>query len=209
MCTTTQPPEKCPDGSVKPAGGKCETGGGNPNPGGGNPNPGGGKPNPPVTTPPPTEDPGQSVVPQPNPDTQPPNPETPKPAGSNDVFPANSGLSLNPVAVSPGASVTVTGRGCDANANVKLSIGGVGAGDTRARADGGFDATLPTGATEIGQHQVTAECGPKLAADLDVVLVSQVGGDAGTATVLLFFLLIGGWFLGHRLVSHLPARRPR
>ncbi|MFF2552276.1 hypothetical protein ACFVUS_14815 [Nocardia sp. NPDC058058] len=200
---------------MKPADGKCATGGGNPNPnpGGGNPNPGGGTPNPVITTPPPTtnppENPGGNVVPQPDPATQSPNPETPKPAGSNDVFPANSGLSLNPVAVSPGATVTVTGRGCDANANVKLSIGGASAGDARARADGGFDATLPTGATDIGQHQVTAECGPKLAADLDVVLVSQVGGDAGTATVLLFFLLIGGWFFGHRLVSHLPARRPR
>ncbi|MRH89178.1 hypothetical protein GFY24_17260 [Nocardia sp. SYP-A9097] len=144
------------------------------------------------------------MVPQPDPGTtQPANPK------SNDVFPVNTGLSVNPVAVSPGAPVTVTGRGCDPNANVKLSIGGTSAADTRARSDGGFDATLPTGATEIGHHEVTAECGPKLAAALDVVLVSQVGGGAATATVLLFFLLIGGWFYGHRLVSHLPARRPR
>ncbi|WP_297628548.1 hypothetical protein [Nocardia sp.] len=105
--------------------------------------------------------------------------------------------------------MVVTGRGCDPNADVRLSIGGTAAADARSRADGGFDATLPTGATDIGQHQVTAECGPKLAAALDVVLVSQVGGSAATATVLLFFLLIGGWFYGHRLVSHLPARRPR
>ncbi|WP_157556279.1 hypothetical protein [Nocardia acidivorans] len=158
--------------------------------------------NPPTTNPP--DNPGETVVPQPDPGTtQPANPK------SNDVIPGNTGLSLNPAAVSPGSPVTVTGRGCDPNAEVKLSIGGANATATRARADGGFDATLPTGATDIGHHEVTAECGPKIAAGLDVVLVSQVGGNAATATVLLFFLLIGGWFFGHRLVSHPPARRPR
>ncbi|WP_040806162.1 hypothetical protein [Nocardia concava] len=122
----------------------------------------------------------------------------------------NSGLSLNPPAVPPGAQVTATGSGCDPGSDVRLSIGGAKAGDTKARADGGFEATLTTtGDTEIGQHEVTAECGKKLAADLDIVLVSQVGGGAATMTVLLFFLLIGGWFYGHRMISHLPARRPR
>ncbi|WP_460725278.1 hypothetical protein [Nocardia heshunensis] len=91
---------------------------------------------------------------------------------------------------------------------MRLAIGGADAGGTKARSDGGFEATLVTGDTEIGQHEVTADCGRKLAAPLDIVLVSQVGGGAATMTVLIFFLLIGGWFYGHRLISHLPARRP-
>ncbi|MEU0544162.1 hypothetical protein [Nocardia sp. NPDC005978] len=157
-----------------------------------------------------TTEPG--VTPEPDPVPATPEPGAGNPTttgGSNDVFPAGTGLELNPPAVSPGAPVAVAGRGCDPGARVQVSIGGAAVADTRARADGGFDTTLTTGTTEIGHHDVTAECGPKLAAALDVVLVSEVGGGAATATVLLFFLLIGGWFYGHRLVSHLPARRPR
>ncbi|WP_405490929.1 hypothetical protein [Nocardia sp. NBC_00511] len=144
------------------------------------------------------------VAPPTTSDAQPPPSTTPTPAPAQ-----TTGLSLNPVAVPPGAQVVASGTGCDPGASVHLAIGGANGADTTARADGGFQATLATGDTGIGQHEVTAECGRKLAAPLDIVLVSQVGGDAGTMTVLLFFLLIGGWFYGHRLVSHLPARRPR
>ncbi|MFE5287026.1 hypothetical protein ACFRAQ_18865 [Nocardia sp. NPDC056611] len=118
-------------------------------------------------------------------------------------------MRIDPPAVPPGAPVLASGSGCDPGAAVRLSIGGAAAADTTAGADGGFQATLTTGGTEIGQHEVTAECGRKLAAPLDIVLVSQVGGGAATMTVLVFFLLIGGWFYGHRMISHLPARRPR
>ncbi|MFI6867523.1 hypothetical protein [Nocardia sp. NPDC050406] len=90
-----------------------------------------------------------------------------------------------------------------------LSIGSGRVGDTTAGADGGFDVKLSTGATDIGHHRVTAACGATLAGPLDIVLVSRVGGGASTVTVLLFFLLIGAWFYGHRLVSHLPDRRSR
>ncbi len=103
----------------------------------------------------------------------------------------------------------MTGHGCDPGAPVWLSIGGGPVGDTTAGADGGFDVRLSTGDTDVGHHRVTADCGRTLAGPLDVVLVSRVGGATSTATVLLFFLLIGGWYYGHRLVSHLPARRPR
>ncbi|MFE3256504.1 hypothetical protein [Nocardia sp. NPDC059229] len=139
----------------------------------------------------------------------PPSSEAKPPASTTPVPAQTSGLSLEPPAVAPGAPVQASGTGCDPGANVKLSIGGTTAADTTARADGGFAATLATGGTDIGQHEVTAECGRKLAAPLAIVLVSQVGGGAATMTVLLFFLLVGGWFYGHRLISHLPARRLR
>ncbi|NNH74308.1 hypothetical protein HLB23_31420 [Nocardia uniformis] len=120
-----------------------------------------------------------------------------------------SGLEVNPPAVSAGGAVKVTGRGCDPGATVRLSIGSGQVGDTTAGPDGAFDAELSTGTTDIGHHRVTAACGTTLAGPLDIVLVSRVGGGTSTATVLLFFLLIGGWFFGHRLVSHLPDRRSR
>ncbi|MBL1078553.1 hypothetical protein JK358_29520 [Nocardia sp. 2] len=142
------------------------------------------------------------------PDTPRPNVTTPQPnTGGTPV--SGAGLQLDPVATAPGGAVTASGTGCDPHAAVQISIGGTTVGNTTARADGGFDARLATGDTAIGHHQVTAACGRTLAAPLDIVLVSRVGGATTTATVLLFFLLIGGWFYGHRLVSHIPARRSR
>ncbi|WP_157762670.1 hypothetical protein [Nocardia yamanashiensis] len=215
--------ENCPNGSAKPANGTCpdittpNSGGGGGGNGGGNGgtgsgggggngggNGGGGSG---------SGGDGSGNGGGGNQEQPQPNPGTPQPQGGSGggTQPAanTSALELNPVAVTPGTDVAATGRGCDSGAAVKLSIGNAAVGETKAGADGTFGATLKTGGTEIGQYQVTAECGKKLAANLDIVLVSQVGGGAATATILLFFLLIGGWYYGHRLVSHLPARSPR
>ncbi|MCP9620286.1 hypothetical protein FOH10_22960 [Nocardia otitidiscaviarum] len=150
-------------------------------------------------------------APEAQPDEPLPGSETPLPSepDTGPATPAGSGLAVEPPAVAPGGEVTVTGHGCDPGAPVRLSIGDGPVGDTTAGADGGFDVRLSTGDTDIGHHRVTADCGRTLAGPLDIVLVSRVGGATSTATVLLFFLLIGGWYYGHRLVSHLPARRPR
>ncbi|WP_142386966.1 hypothetical protein [Mycobacterium hubeiense] len=103
--------------------------------------------------------------------------------------------------------MTATGRGCVPEAPVSLSIGETPVGQTVAGPRGGFETPLRTGSVELGRHQVTAECGRTLSAPLDIVLVSYVGSGTSTLTVILFFLLIGVWFYGHRLASHLPARR--
>lgn len=146
-----------------------------------------------------------SAAEAPPPQTDSPTPTTEP--GAAQVYPA--GLEVDPPAVAPGGEITVTGHGCDPGAAVRLSIGTGQVGGAIARSDGGFDAKLSTGATDIGHHKVTAACGATLAGPLDIVLVSRVGGGTSTATVLLFLLLIGAWFYGHRLVSHLPARRSR
>jgi hypothetical protein len=90
---------------------------------------------------------------------------------------------------------------------VSLSIGDVAVGRTVAGSRGGFELPLTTGSVDVGRHQVMAECGRTLSAPLDVVLVSHVGTGTSTVTVILLFLLLGVWFYGHRLASHLPARR--
>ncbi|GAA5072690.1 hypothetical protein [Nocardia iowensis] len=112
-----------------------------------------------------------------------------------------------PSAVGPGTDVKASGHGCAPQAAVDVAIGGVAVGKTVATADGAFEVPLTTGAVDVGRHQVTAQCGRTLVAPLDVVLVSSVGAGTSTLTVILFFLLLGGWYYGHRLVSHLPARR--
>ncbi|MFG1792436.1 hypothetical protein [Nocardia sp. NPDC049149] len=112
-----------------------------------------------------------------------------------------------PSAVSPGAGVTATGHGCDPQAPVQIAIGNVALGKTTAGADGAFEVPLATGAVDVGRHEVQAKCGRTLVAPLDVVLVGSIGAGTSTLTVILFFLVLGSWYYGHRLVSHLPARR--
>ncbi|MFI9505017.1 hypothetical protein [Nocardia sp. NPDC052566] len=149
----------------------------------------------------------------------PPNPVPPPPVAPEPALPPApapppapaaqpAALELTPAAIGPGGDVTANGKGCDPRAQVDLSIGDVAVGKTVAGQDGAFAAPLTTAAVDVGRHQVTARCGRTLAAPLDVVLVSSVGAGTSTFTVIIFFLLIGGWYYGHRLASHLPARRP-
>jgi hypothetical protein len=72
---------------------------------------------------------------------------------------------------------------------------------------GGFQVALTTASVDIGHHEVTAQCGDTLNAPLDVVLVSRVGTGAATMMVIVFFLVTGVWFYGHRLAWRLPMRR--
>ncbi|KAA8887541.1 hypothetical protein F3087_17880 [Nocardia colli] len=116
-------------------------------------------------------------------------------------------MDLTPSAVGPGAGVTASGHGCDPQSPVDVSIENVAVGKTVAGADGAFEVPLSTGAVDVGRHQVTAKCGRTLVAPLDVVLVGSIGSGTSTLTVILFFLLLGGWYYGNRLVSQLPARR--
>ncbi|MFI6046579.1 hypothetical protein ACIA8C_33515 [Nocardia sp. NPDC051321] len=116
-------------------------------------------------------------------------------------------MDLTPSAVEPGAGVTASGHGCDPQAPVDVTMGEVAVAKTVAGADGAFEVPLATGAADVGRYQVTAKCGRTLVAPLDVVLVGSIGTGTSTLTVILFFLLLGGWYYGHRLVSQLPARR--
>ncbi|WP_433194204.1 hypothetical protein ACQP1G_36380 [Nocardia sp. CA-107356] len=117
-----------------------------------------------------------------------------------------AGLELTPSAIGLGDDVTAAGSGCDPQAQVSLLVGETPVGSTVAGADGVFRSPLALTSIEVGRYQVTARCGRTLSAPLDVVLVSRISAATSTLTVILFFLLIGGWFYGHRLVSHLPER---
>jgi len=103
--------------------------------------------------------------------------------------------------------VTALGYGCPPDAPVSLSIGDTSVADTVADPRGDFQAPLITGSVNVGRHVVTAECGRTMRAPLDIVLASHVGTGTSTLAVIVLFLFLGLWFYGHRLVSHLPARR--
>ncbi|MFI6172574.1 hypothetical protein ACIBCN_37755 [Nocardia sp. NPDC051052] len=115
-------------------------------------------------------------------------------------------MDLTPSAVGPGAGVTASGHGCDPQAPVDVTLGGVAVAKTVAGVDGAFEVPLTTGPVDVGRYQVTAKCGPTLVAPLDVVLVGSIGAGTSTLTVILCFLLLGGWYYGRRLVAQLPAR---
>ncbi|WP_329405571.1 hypothetical protein OG563_27490 [Nocardia vinacea] len=128
---------------------------------------------------------------------------TPRPP----IAPPPAALELTPTAIGLGGDVTAAGSGCDPQSQVSLLVGETPVGNAVAGVDGGFRAPLALTSIEVGRYEVTARCGRTLTAPLDVVLVSRVSSATSTLTVILFFLLIGAWFYGHRLVSHLPARR--
>ncbi|WP_062992735.1 hypothetical protein [Nocardia anaemiae] len=133
--------------------------------------------------------------------------EPPPTAAAPPIAPHPATLELNPTAIGPGGDVTAAGSGCDPQSQVSLLVGDTPVGNTVAGADGGFRAPLALASIDVGRYEVTARCGRTLTAPLDVVLVSRISSATSTLTVILFFLLIGAWFYGHRLVSHLPARR--
>ncbi|MEV5834312.1 hypothetical protein [Nocardia sp. NPDC052112] len=144
------------------------------------------------------------VVPTARP-ADPPLPATAAPAPP--IAPQPAALELTPTAIGLGDDVTAAGSGCEPRSQVSLLVGDTPVGNTVAGADGGFRAPLALTSIDVGRYEVTARCGRTLTAPLDVVLVSRISSATSTLTVILFFLLIGAWFYGHRLVSHLPARR--
>lgn len=216
VCSAADPPPTCPkdpDPTVpcEPDDPQCPTGGGTSNPVDPQPDPRPDPGDPDAGTPDPQ--PGSSNQPDPAPDTGRPGtgrPGTAQPPVSEDREPTGSAaLILSPTAVAPGGAVTASGRGCEPGAAVELTIGGTPVGTAVAAADGSFTAELALSAIEVGRHDVQAWCGRPLTAQLDVVLVSSVDSGAATVAILLFFLLLGGWFYGHRLISHRSTRRDR
>ncbi|UGT62296.1 hypothetical protein [Nocardia asteroides] len=142
------------------------------------------------------------------PDTGQPDIENP-PVTDDRSRTGSAALALTPSAIAPGGEVTASGHGCDPGAPVELKIGRTPVGTTVATADGSFTAKLTLSAIAVGRHDVATWCGRPLTAQLDVVLVSRVDSGASTLAILLFFLLLGGWFYGHRLISHRSTRRDR
>jgi hypothetical protein len=138
----------------------------------------------PVVAPPVTSASSNTAPPTPAPATSAPTPAQALPAPGQI-------LNLGALAVSPGANVSATGHGCDANAPVLLSIDANPVGHTTANSQGDFTAALDTSALHVGQYQVTAHCGPTLEAAFDVVLVAQVGQDGTTVVSVIFFILVG------------------
>ncbi|MEV0354961.1 hypothetical protein AB0H71_02760 [Nocardia sp. NPDC050697] len=211
-CTEANPPPTCPrdpDTTVpcEPGVPQCPPGNDTSNPGNTQPDPGPGDP---VTSDPGTRNPQSGSPEQHDPGSDIGPPDTGQPPVSEDRKPPGSvEMALTPSAIAPGGEVTASGRGCEPGARVELKIGATPVGTTVAAADGSFTAPLTLAAIEVGRHDVQTWCGRPLTAQLDVVLVSSVDGGASTVAILLFFLLLGGWFYGHRLISHRSTRRSR
>jgi hypothetical protein len=99
------------------------------------------------------------------------------------------GLTLDHSSSPPGGPVTATGHGCDPASRVNLSIDATPSGTTVADAEGAFSAPI-LASVGVGQHTVSATCGPTLQAVLDVVLTSHAGPPTSTAAILLILLLV-------------------
>lgn len=163
---------------------------------------------PPVVVPPPitTFAPPRSTTPSPNSVVPPVLP--PPTTAQIPLIPVPSKLELSPAAISPGDKVTASGSGCMPLSPVTLTIGGTRVGSATAGADSTFRAPLTLSAVDVGRYEVVAQCGRTLSASLDIVLISRINSATSTLTIIIFFLLLGGWFYGHRLASHAPVRRP-
>jgi hypothetical protein len=72
---------------------------------------------------------------------------------------------------------------------VQLLVDSTPAGNTVAGSDGTFSTPLQI-SVPLGQHTVTAICGPTLVSTLDVVLTSHAGPPTTTATILLILFLL-------------------
>ncbi|MEV4317399.1 hypothetical protein [Actinocrispum sp. NPDC049592] len=64
-------------------------------------------------------------------------------------------------------------------------------GGTVADADGNFSAPVEFTRIRAGRHEVTTECGVKLAGAVDQIVTSSTGGHSSTMIVLVFFILAG------------------
>jgi hypothetical protein len=92
-----------------------------------------------------------------------------------------------------GREVTATGQGCTPGAPVGLSVGRTPVGFTEADQNGNFTTTVFTSALGAGQGQVTANCGPTLAAPLSVILISHGGAGPGVMMVFVYFVMFAIW----------------
>ena len=111
----------------------------------------------------------------------------------------------------PGGEVDARGAGCRPNGPVALLLGTATSessiGTAQAGPDGTFETTIDLPDLPIGRVQLSAECGPRLTAPLDIVVSSQVDTGTPTLAVFIFFVLLClALFRRRRLI--LPQRRP-
>jgi uncharacterized repeat protein (TIGR01451 family) len=98
---------------------------------------------------------------------------------------------INPSAT-PGGVLGVTGQGCDPNAKVEFSIDGAVVGETTAKADGTFEATVNLPVLDIGRSVLHADCGGSTDTNFDVVLTtsSMPAGSLGMGVLFLAILAV-------------------
>ncbi len=151
---------------------------------------------PPVTpTPDEPGDPNDPASPTPTPSGTPsPTPSTSASPGPTDApLPSGGGgaLVLDRPNVRPGEPLTATGSGCTPNAPVVLTSGTDQVGTATADGTGAFVAPVQFTRLEPGRRTITADCGVVLTTHVDLIVSSSTSGQAGTAVVLIFFVLVG------------------
>jgi LPXTG-motif cell wall-anchored protein len=79
------------------------------------------------------------------------------PAQAGLEYPPSSGISINPTTVDPGGQVTVTGDGCEAGAEVTISLGDSQVATVTAGEDGTFSTAFQVpSSTAAGTYSVNA-----------------------------------------------------
>jgi hypothetical protein len=99
------------------------------------------------------------------------------------------GLALDRPAVAPGGDVTAKGTGCRPGTPVDVTAGRDTVGQATADSAGGFESALDTAHLPLGRHRLQASCGALLEADLDIVLVADVGG-AGPSLAFIWIVIL-------------------
>lgn len=161
-------------------------------------------PSPSVTRPPVTPTPDEPGDPNEPDDPASPTPTlsaTPSPTPSTSASPGptdaplpsggGGALVLDRPNVRPGEPLTATGSGCTPNAPVVLTSGIDQVGTATADGTGAFVAPVQFTRLEPGRRTITADCGVVLTTHVDLIVSSSTSGQAGTAVVLIFFVLVG------------------
>jgi hypothetical protein len=91
----------------------------------------------------------------------------------------------------PGASLTVDGAGCTPESPVVFTVDHHPAGRATADRAGRFSAPIVVPNIAVGQYTVKASCGPTIAADLNVTLLTDASPNGLEFVVLIFFVLAG------------------
>jgi hypothetical protein len=87
--------------------------------------------------------------------------------------------------------LSVDGVGCIPDSPVVFTVDHLPAGQATANQSGGFTAPIVVPNVAVGQYAVTASCGPTIAADLNVTLLTDASPNGLEYVVLLFFVLAG------------------
>jgi hypothetical protein len=87
--------------------------------------------------------------------------------------------------------LTVDGAGCIPESPVVFTVDDRRVGQATADQSGGFAAPIVVPNVAVGEYTVSASCGPTIAADLNVTLLSDASPNGLEFVVLLFFVLAG------------------